>query len=287
MLGESKFDVLELIPQPFKPASIRLSPRLSAAEVMSKLTEAGMGLPLIFKPDMGERGWMVKRINTEDDVQQYLTQIKIHFIAQELLTLPLEFGVSYWRLPGTTSGTVNSITGKEFLSVTGDGQHTLADLIRANSRAWLQWKKLRQQLGNRLHSIPAAGDHIELVSIGNHCLGTRFINANHLITPQLTDSFDCLSKQINGFYFGRFDLRCASVEDLQAGRIKIMELNGCGAEPAHIYHPGASLWAAWRTLFRHWHTLYCVSVANHQLGVSYLSLTDGKKIYQQFKAAQA
>lgn len=287
MMGESKFDVLELIPQPFKPTSIRLSPRLNAADVMSKLTEAGLALPVIFKPDMGERGWMVKRINTEADVQQYLTQIKISFIAQELLTLPLEFGVFYWRLPGTERGTVNSITGKEFLSVTGDGRHTLAELIRANPRALLQWDKLMARLGDKMNSIPAAGNLVELVSIGNHCLGTKFINANHLITPQLTDSFDRMSKQINGFYFGRFDLRCASVEDLQAGRIKIMELNGCGAEPAHIYHPGASLWAAWRTLFRHWHTLYRVSVANHRLGVPYLSLAEGKKIYQRFKAAQA
>ena len=54
-----------------------------------------------------------------------------------------------------------------------------------------------------------------------------FINSNHLITPALSASFDRISKQIDGFYFGRFDLRVKTIEDLEAGNIQILELNGC------------------------------------------------------------
>ena len=287
MMGESKFDVLSLIPDELKPRGIRLSPSRNVHEIGARLKEAGLSFPLIFKPDMGERGWMVKRIATEHDIANYVSQIKIDFIAQELVELPLEFGVYYWRMPGAERGTVNSITGKEFLTVVGDGAKTLHQLIQDSDRALLQWETLRQVYQHELNRVLPAGESKELVSIGNHCLGTKFTNANHLITPRLIDSFDRISKQINGFFFGRFDLRCASVEDLEAGRVKIMELNGCGAEPAHIYQPGASLWAAWKTLFRHWHTMYRVSVANHRLGAPYLSLAEGKKIYKRFKAAQA
>lgn len=285
-MGESKFDVLELIPQSFKPKGIRVSPKMTVAQIVQRMDEARLKFPVIFKPDMGERGWKVKRISNEAEALDYMRNIKIKFIIQELVTLPLEFGVYYWRMPGEPKGTVNSITGKEFLTVTGNGQKTLQQLIRESDRALLQWETLKEVYRHELDRVLPSGELKELVSIGNHCLGTKFVNANHLITPQLIDSFDRISQQIQGFYFGRFDLRCASVSDLQAGRIIIMELNGCGAEPAHIYHPGASLWAAWKTLFHHWTNLYRVSIANHRLGVPYLSLTEGRKIYNLFKAAQ-
>ncbi len=227
---------------------------------------------------------MVKRINNEKDIQIYLDQIKIDFIVQELVDLPLEFGVFYVRLPSEDKGFVNSITGKEFLSVVGDGVKSLERLILEKDRAKLQWETLKYQFGNRLNEIVKAGERIELVSIGNHCLGTKFLNANHLITDKLNESFDSISKQINGFYFGRFDLRCASVDDLEIGNVKILELNGCGAEPAHIYHPGASLKEALKVLHTHWRNLYAISSINHERGIPYMTFQEGRKIYNRFKA---
>jgi hypothetical protein len=148
----------------------------------------------------------------------------------------------------------------------------------------LQWEKLRLAYADRLGEVLPEGTRQELVSIGNHCLGTKFTNNNHLITPALNEAFDRMARQIPGFYFGRFDLRCASVADLEAGRVQILELNGCGAEPAHIYHPGASLRDAMKVLFTHWSNLYHISKENHQRGTPYLSLREGWKIYRQFSA---
>jgi hypothetical protein len=128
------------------------------------------------------------------------------------------------------------------------------------------------------------GERLELVSIGNHCLGTKFLNANHLITERLNQSFDRLSKQIEGFYFGRFDLRAASLDDLEQGKVMVLELNGCGAEPAHIYQPGYPLSSAWRVLFRHWSDIYRVNLENHQRGTPYISLREARSIYRHFKA---
>ncbi|HOZ87200.1 MAG TPA: hypothetical protein PL029_05545, partial [Bacteroidia bacterium] len=40
---------------------------------------------------------------------------------------------------------------------------------------------------------------------------------------------------------GRYDIRCTSIEDLKKGNnFSILELNGSGAEPAHIYDPNFS-----------------------------------------------
>ena len=121
------------------------------------MREAGLTLPVIFKPDLGERGWMVRRIKKEQDIEQYLKEIKIDFIVQELVDLPLEFGVYYVRFPSQQTGFVNSITGKEFLSVTGDGSKTLQHLILEKDRAKIQWDTLSIVYADRLSEIIPAG----------------------------------------------------------------------------------------------------------------------------------
>lgn len=284
MLGESKYEVLSLLPEELKPKTILVRIPSTVDDVLQKMKDASLSFPLIFKPDLGERGWMVRKIQNEKEVEQYLSEIKIDFLAQELVDLPLEFGVFYLRFPSEAKGFVNSITGKEFLSVEGDGKKTLRKLILEKGRARLQWKILKEKYSGRLNEIISHEEKIDLVSIGNHCLGTMFINSNHLITSKLSNSFDQISKNANGFYFGRYDLRCASTEDLENGKVKIVELNGCGAEPSHIYHPGASLFKGMRDLVIHWQNLYRISRENHLKGVEYISFREGRTIYKKFKA---
>jgi len=286
-MGESKSAVLNLIPDSAKPKTVLINLPVTTQEVLQILDTNGFALPVIFKPDVGERGWMVRKIKSKEDIEQYLSEIKIDFIIQEFVPLPLEYGVFYVRFPSQPNGFVNSITGKEFLSVTGDGSKTLQQLILEKDRAKIQWETLKLVYASRLQDVIPQGKKIELVSIGNHCLGTTFINCNHLITEKLSASFDAISKQIDGFYFGRFDLRCASEADLEEGNIKVMELNGCGAEPAHIYHPGASLFTGIGTIITHWRNLYRVSKENHKRGVPYLSFAEGKRIYNSFKKVKA
>lgn len=287
MMGEPKYDILKLIPDQWKPKTVFVPVPSSVETVMALLKENNLSFPLIFKPNMGERGWMVRRVKNEGDLENYLNEIKTDFIVQELVALPLEFGVYYVRFPSQPAGFVNSITGKEFLSVTGNGKKKLQQLILEKDRAVIQWDILQQTYAARLNEIIPQGEKIELISIGNHCLGTTFLNCNHLITEKLSASFDAISKKIDGFYFGRFDLRCATEQDLENGNVKILELNGCGAEPAHIYHPGSSILKAISTLITHWKNLYRVSKENHERGVPYISFREGKAVYYNFKKVKS
>jgi hypothetical protein len=191
--------------------------------------------------------------------------------------------VYYRRFPSEHDGVVTSIVGKEMLYVTGDDSSCLRDLILNKDRAKLQWEILRVKFHDQLGRIPANGEQVELISIGNHCLGTKFLNENHLINSKLSMSFDKISKKIDGFYFGRFDLRAASLEDLNEGRVKILELNGCGAEPGHIYQPGFSFWTALRVLYNHWQDIFRVSMENKDRGVKFTSLQEGIEMYKKFK----
>jgi hypothetical protein len=287
MMGESKSAVLAKVPKEIVPKTILIKLPVEPAMVLKTMEEHQLILPVIFKPDLGERGWMVAKIESENDVEVYLKKIRTDFIIQEYVSLPLEFGVSYYRFPDAATGVVNSITAKEFLSVVGDGRSTVGQLIHDKPRARIQEKTLYHRFRSEWNSILPYGQRKELVPIGNHARGTKFINASHLINPRLIASFDSISRQIDGFYFGRFDLRCATLKDLEIGNIKVVELNGCGAEPAHIYDPGYSFWKAMADLFTHVRLMYQISVANHKRGVPYLSFAEGRAIYRKFRALRS
>ena len=287
MFGESKFEVLSKVPKKYVPATLLAHSHDSVGDVLIQMQQDQLEFPVICKPDLGERGFMVKRIDDVSALRAYMSSIKHSFLIQALVDLPLEFGVFYRRLPGEPTGRVTSVVMKEMLTVVGNGKSTLQQLVFDNARARLQWEVLKDRYASRWNAVVPAGEVIELVSIGNHCLGTKFLDGGHLINDQLSQTFDAISQQIDGFFFGRFDLRCASLNDLYSGKIKILELNGCGAEPAHIYQPGFSFFKAVAVLLGHWRNIFLISRENARRGVKYIPLKVALMHYRKFKLATA
>ena len=284
MLGESKIDILNLISEDFKPVTLFVKRSTEESCLGDKLRFAGLDFPVIAKPNAGERGWGVEKIADVDALGNYHKKSPVDYLIQEYIGYPLELGVFYYRMPDQPGGTISSIVQKEFLSVTGNGNNILAELILANERAVLQWDLLKLKYESLLTKVLEENEKMTLVSIGNHCLGTKFLNANHLINEELTAVFDRISTGIQGFYFGRYDLRCKNPEDLYLGKnIKIMELNGAGAEPAHIYQPGFSILEGWKVLLHHWQVLYKISSFNHRKGVPYMSFKEARMILKRIK----
>lgn len=285
MLGESKIKILDLIPQNLKPHTVYVEQNKQFEEV-KQVVNTLLSYPIICKPDVGERGWKVEKIKNEDELNQYHHNIHVPYLIQDCLKEELEMGVFYYRFPKEKSGIVSSIVIKKMLSITGNGISTIEQLILSNDRAKLQWEILRERYKSRLSDILNDGEELELVSIGNHSRGTQFLSGNHLINDQLHSVFDKISNNIKGFYFGRFDIKVNSVSDLYRGNIKIMELNGAGSEPAHIYDPKFTLLKAYEAIFHHWKVLFKISVENHRKGVPYLSFADAWKEYRKIKAIQ-
>ena len=58
----------------------------------------------------------------------------------------------------------------------------------------------------------------------------------------------------------------------------IIEYNGCGAEPHHVYGNGYSLFEACKILAYHWKVLYQISKKNNQLGIPYYNFRRGWKL---------
>src|SRR4051812_14936637 len=73
MFGESKFEVLEKVPAACKPTTILVKRNSSVADILHRMELANLRFPVIAKPDLGERGWMVKRIQSELQLGAYVS----------------------------------------------------------------------------------------------------------------------------------------------------------------------------------------------------------------------
>ena len=197
-----------------------------------------------------------------------LSRLCLRLIAQEYVAGE-EFGVFYVRHPAQERGRILSITGKRFPVVVGDGRRCLETLILADDRAVCMAQYYLEANLGRLDEIPAAAERVQLVEIGNHCRGTVFLDGREHRTPELEAAIETLARSVEGFHFGRFDLRAPSVDHFRAGLgLKVLELNGVTSEATHIYAPGASLLAAYRTLFEQWRLAFEIGAANVALGAS-------------------
>jgi len=239
--AESKYKTLSLIPDAYKPKSILLNKGENLNETLEKMVNIAIDFPIIAKPDLGFRGYLVKKINNKAELSNYLKKNNsIAIILQEFITLPKECGIFYYRLPNQKEGKITSITLKKFLSVTGNGKQTLSELIQQDSRAFLYYDLLKNLHKEKMDSIIPNGKKITLTVIGNHSKGTQFLNGNHLITKELETTFDAINKKIKGWYFGRLDIKYHTFEELlKAENFKILEINGIIAEPTHIYDASA------------------------------------------------
>ncbi len=275
MIAASKKSILDLIPQQYIPKTALLIAPVNLNQIENTLQKLALNYPIILKPDLGERGWKVEKIVSSEEAKKYLEAFNANLQLQEYIDLPFEAGVFYYRFPHEKKGTVSSIVVKELLHVIGDGVSTLEQLIINKPRARIQYSKLLISWKDKFNSIPNLGKKIELQPIGNHNRGTAFLDGNYLIDEQLNNSFDAISKQIDGFYYGRYDVRCKDAESLKKGDVKIIELNGAASEPAHIYQSGYPILKAYQSLFHHWKIMYRISIVNHKNGTSYTSFKQG------------
>jgi hypothetical protein len=233
---------------------------------------AGFAYPVIAKPDRGERGLGVARLNSDRDLARYLASAPVGTLIQRWIPGDREFGVLFCRDPVTDRGWISSVVIKDPLEVVGDGRSTLSELIDTSDRARIFRSRLVRQYRERLTEIPAAGARVPLSEFGNHSRGSIFRDGNRCITPELTRRFQEISRGIDGFYCGRFDIKAQSIEAITRGEFVILELNGAASEPAHIYDPHNTLLRAYRDLFRHWVTIYEISRTNRRRGVAADSL---------------
>lgn len=278
---ESKKEIYDLIPQKYYPKTELIKTDFNLEYIISIIENSGMKYPFIAKPDVGLRGTAVKKINNSNDLKVYAEKANFDYVIQEFIPYENEIGVFYVRYPNQKEGKITGIVDKEFLIVTGDGKSTIAQLLLKNPRYELQFDVLKQEYGGQLQKVLPKGEKHNLVPYGNHARGTKFTDISHKNSVKLTQTFNEMCTQIPGFYFGRLDVMYSSFEELENGiNFQIVELNGSGSEPTHIYDPKHSLFFAWKELMRHIKYMFEISVENNKLGFPYLSHKEGMQQYR-------
>ena len=281
LVRESKAAILQGLsaggPAP-KVARFRALPATDTADqrlatVQSFLTENRLDFPLVLKPDVGQRGEGVRIVHRADDLAPVLAEQNGDAIVQEYIP-GVEFGLFYLRFPhqDITPGRLFSITRKRLLGLVGDGRSTLERLILTDDRAVCMAPLHLERHAGALETVPAAGQRIDLVELGNHCRGAVFLDGSDLATPELAAAVDALSRGYEGFYFGRFDVRTASEEALRAGEFRVLELNGVASEATHIYDPKTPLLEGYRVLFEQWRHAFAIGAENRARGYAPMPL---------------
>jgi hypothetical protein len=282
--GERKREMYNQLPPLSYPKSIYISPSQSFTEVEKFVAENNFIYPFAVKPDAGMMGFMFRKIENAEQFKQYHETIPVDYIVQELIQYPLEVSVFYYRFPNESKGTITGFIKKEMLEVQGDGKSTLWNLMAQHPRACFRLDEMRSKHESRLNDVIPAGEIFRLSWAGNLSRGGRLISLAHEKDERLLKVFDNLSHYTKHFYYGRYDIKCLSVEDLKQGKnFCILEYNGCGAEPHHIYGNGNTLFQAYKIVLDHWHVLYKISRYNNSKGIKYWKYRDGFKFLREAK----
>ena len=244
-------------------------------EVKKTMLHAGFSYPFIVKPDVGMKGILFRKIEDEEQFRRYHERITVEYIVQELVSMPIEVSVFYYRHPLQKRGVISGFIQKELLEVMGDGRSTLLELITTHPRASLRMQEMKKRHEHRLDRVIEKDQRFYLSYAGNHNRGARFINLMHLVDDELLKLFDDLSLYTDKFYYGRYDIKCNSIDELKKGNFSILEFNGAGAEPNHIYDAGISLAQAYKEILKHWKVLYQISAYNNANGFPYWGFKRG------------
>lgn len=274
---DSKADILSSLASSGRIADFDIIPaHLPHDERLNRLSriilEKALTFPIVLKPDLGERGSGVLIARDEPSCVAYLAEAEETIIVQKYIP-GIEFGIFYERPPNQLNGRITGITHKATTTVSGDGKSTLETLILSDKRAVAQAPIFLEIHKPRLQEIIPKGKTVPLNFIGTHSRGSLFLDACHTCTPEMEAAIDAASKHFSGFNFGRFDIRCSSLEALQKGNeFYIVELNGVTSEPTHIYDPKHSVIYAWKTLAQQWFRAFEIAAKNHENGHTPMSL---------------
>ncbi len=269
MDGEPKKEMYDLLPAHLYPATFNVLPADDFEKLKARIVANNIIYPLIVKPEVGCAGVLFRKIDDEAELKNYHAHVPVEYIVQEMVLYPMEVSVFYIRHPKAVRGDVTGFLHKIPMSVTGNGFNTLEQLVLQHPKASKRTGELHSRhKENWLRVIPT-GEKYMLSHAANHNRGAHFIDLKAHIDDELVSVFDSISHRIDDFFYGRYDILCNSIQDLKNGKnYFILEYNGCGAEPNHIYDTGYSLSAAYKEILKHWKALFLISRYNRLHGIA-------------------
>lgn len=291
LCGESKTAIFDLarggaraLIAPYTSIVVTGDPVIDAAAARGAIGEAKLSFPIVAKPDIGCNGGGVRLVDAPEALPDQLRGYPPHsrLVLQELVPWDGEAGIFYVRHPDEPRGRVTSLTLKSAPFVVGDGRSSLRELVLADPRAGRMPHLYLPRLHARLNEVPPQGEAVRLVFSGNHCRGSRFHDGRDEITPALVDAVDRFARELDGFHFGRIDLRYESLAALRRGTgLRVIEVNGVGSEATHIWDPDTSLREAYVAQFRHTAEAFRIGHAMRRRGARSCGLREMLRAWRQ------
>ena len=243
--------------------------RHSTAELRQIMQDAGVSFPVIAKPDLGLCGYGVRLVANRIELRDYLRAFPARetVVLQQYLPQEGEAGIFYIRDPQADTGRIIGLALRYFARVSGDGVHSIAQLMAADPRAQRSLQSAWHQPSYNPSHIPRPGEVVRLATIGSTRVGGLYRDGQAHITPQLSCAIDAIARDMPAFYFGRFDVRFDSLQDLAAGRgFSIMEINGAGSEAIQAWDPDTDMVTGFRMIFKKQRILFAVGNAMRRKG---------------------
>ena len=184
------------------------------------------GFPVVFKPEVAEDGAGLRFVHTQEQLERLVAGAKEDFLLQKFIP-GFEFEVVWRRNPGKDDGRIMAVVQKRDVTVRGDGEQTLEELIWLDEVAVSRGELFIQCHARDLNRVIPAGQKVTLNLTGSYGHGARCLHRHDLITVELDTAMTAFAKRFPGLHFARFDLRAVSLEDLKAGRFIVTEVGGC------------------------------------------------------------
>ena len=273
--GEGKKEMYDLLPKESYPKTLYINKDDSIDHVLAQLEEREFSYPFCVKPEVGMKGLLFRKVDKEEQLRYYHENVPLDYLVQELIEYPVEASVFYYRFPNREKGVITGFIQKELMEVKGDGRSSLLQLIKEHPKGKYRETEMRIKHADYLATVLPSEERYYLAHAANLNRGANFVNLHHLISDELLQVFDAISHPTQ-FYYGRYDLKCHSIEDLKKGKnFLILEFNGSGAEPNHVYNAGYTLRQAHKEFLKHWEVLYQISRHNHERGITYWPFMKG------------
>jgi membrane protein DedA with SNARE-associated domain/pimeloyl-ACP methyl ester carboxylesterase len=184
------------------------------------------GFPVVFKPEVAEDGAGLRFLHTQEQLERLVRGATEDFLLQKFIA-GFEFEVVWRRSPGKDDGHIMALVQKREVTVRGDGEQTLEELIWLDEVAVSRGELFIRCHARDLNRVIPAGQKVTLNLTGSYGHGARCVHRHDLVTVELDTAMTAFAKRFPGLHFARFDLRAASVEDLKAGRFTVTEVGGC------------------------------------------------------------
>lgn len=281
MLDDKKSDIYKLVNPQYLPITIELQNPVDT--FLNQMEHAGLSFPVMVKPDIGFKGFLVKKIDTSDEMKSVISEFGHRdILIQEYIGDTREFSVMCYFIKNTGRYKVSSFVEKHLPFVTGDGHKSLSQLINELKSPFLKKDWITRKMAQRGCDVPAAGERIIIDHVGNYARGSKFESLNDQIDDALEQVINRFFENMEGLNFGRLDIKSKSVEALKMGEFKLLEINGAKSEPIHIYDPKVGWWEAIKDISFHWRTLFDI-VKENRYYTKDPSSSEGLKSYWSLK----